>query len=160
MQIGDILKVQYFGFTHYGIYTEFGTVIHNSRKGGQVEEVNFYEFANGRDVEKSSITSHDPCLAVFRARQYLGQKYNVLRENCEHLVRKVTGKKQSVQVQKYIIAGLGAWLLLKSDNKKVKMLGATAVATALLTDPETSPIENVLTTTGLVGGAMLLTDKS
>jgi hypothetical protein len=160
IQIGDILKVQYLGFVHYGIYTEFGTVIHNSRKGGEVQEVEFYEFDNGREVQKSSITSKDPYLSVFIARQYLGQKYNLLRENCEHFVRKITGKKQSVQVQKYIIATLGALALWKSNDKRVRMLGATALATAFFTDSETSPIENVLTTTGLVGGAMLLTDES
>lgn len=160
IQIGDILKVQYLGFTHYGIYAGFNSMIHNSRKGGQVEEIDFQEFADGREVAISSIKSNDPYLSVFLARQYIGQKYNLLSENCEHFVRKITGKKQSVQVQKYIIAGLGAWALLKSNNKAVKMLGATVIAAVLSTDSETSPMTNVLTATTLVGGAMLLTAES
>jgi hypothetical protein len=159
IQIGDILKVQYLGFTHYGIYAGFNSMIHNSRKGGQVEEIDFQEFADGREVAISSIKSDDPYFSVFLARQYIGQKYNLLSENCEHFVRKISGKKESVQVQKYVIACLGALALLKSNNKAIKILGATVMATALLTDSETSPMANVLTATGLIGAGYLLLDK-
>lgn len=155
------MKAQHLGFTHYGIYTGFNSVIHNSKQGGQVEEIDFQKFADRRVVTASSIKSNDSYFSVFLARQYIGQKYNLFSENCEHFVRKVTGnKKESVQVQKNIIFCLGALAFLKSDNKTVKALGFTAIVATLLTDSETSPIENVLTTTSLVGGAMLLTDES
>lgn len=89
IKIGDILSVKYLGFTHHGIYVGFNSMIHNSRKGGQV--------------------------------------------------------------QKYVIVALGALAFFKSDNKTVKMLGAAIVATALLADSGTSPVQNALTTISLVG---------
>lgn len=151
IKIGDILSVKYLGFTHYGICAGSNSMIHNSRKGGQVEEINFKKFADGREVTVSSIKSDDPYFSVFLARQYIGQKYNLFSENCEHFVRKISGKKESFQVQKYVIVALGALAFFKSDNKTVKMLGVAIVATALLADSETNPVQNALTAISLVG---------
>ena len=54
-QLGQVLKIQYTGFRHYGIYVGNNTVIHNSKKYHRVEEIELEVFADNRKVELSSI---------------------------------------------------------------------------------------------------------
>ncbi|MFY2508821.1 lecithin retinol acyltransferase family protein [Vibrio pectenicida] len=159
-EIGQVLKIQYTGFKHYGIYVGNNTVIHNSKKYQKVEEIDLSNFADSRTIELSSIKAENPALAAQQAKKYLGIPYNLLSENCEHFVRTACGLvKESAQVQKYLIAILGTGVFLNSDNKVVKAAAGAATVTALLTPSEQSPVKNVAVATLATIGIALLTPK-
>ncbi|MFA0016621.1 lecithin retinol acyltransferase family protein [Vibrio lentus] len=90
-ELGQILKIQYIGFKHYGIYIGNNTVIHNSKTFHRVEEIDLEAFADNRTVQKSSIKAENPALAVQAARKYLGIPYSLFSENYEHFVRTACG---------------------------------------------------------------------
>ena len=106
--LGDVLKVQYLGFRHYGIYAGDGTVIHNSKKFKKVEEISIEDFSDGKQLSISSnIKTDNPELAVQTAKKYVGVPYQLFTENCEHFVRlSCSLVKESTQIQKYSIVAL------------------------------------------------------
>ena len=96
---GDVLKINYGAFDHYGIYTENGTVIHNSKKNKKVEETSIERFSENNKILVSSIKSENPALTVQTARKYLNIPYSLFSDNCEHFVRMSCGLvKESTQV--------------------------------------------------------------
>lgn len=158
-EIGDVLKVSYSTFNHYGIYTGNGIVIHNSKKYGCVEEISIDEFSDNRLVEVSTIQSSDPVTAVYTAQRYLGLPYGLFSENCEHFVRMACGVvRQSTQVQKYLIAALGIGALIRSDNTLIKAAGGAAVLATLLTPSEQSPVNNAAVASCLAAGIAYLSE--
>lgn len=159
-EIGQILKIRYTGFKHYGIYIGEGMVIHNSKKFHRVEEISIEEFADGRMVGLSRIVASDPTLAVQTAKKYLGLPYNLFAENCEHFVRMACGLvKESTQVQKYLISALGVGALLKSDNVVIQSAGGAAAIAAMLTPSEKSPVGNAAIAACLVAGIAFLANS-
>ncbi|EHK9186325.1 lecithin retinol acyltransferase family protein [Vibrio vulnificus] len=72
-ELGQVLKIQYTGFKHYGIYVGNNTVIHNSKKYHRVEEIDLDAFADNRTIQKSSIKAENPALAVQTARKYFSE---------------------------------------------------------------------------------------
>ncbi|WP_171757609.1 lecithin retinol acyltransferase family protein [Vibrio sp. 03-59-1] len=158
--LGQVLKIQYTGFKHYGIYVGNGTVIHNSKKFHRVEEIELAAFSDSRNIQLSSIKSENPALAVQTAKKYLGIPYSLFSENCEHFVRTSCGLvKESTQVQKYLISAIGVGALLKSDNSVIQAAGGTAALAAMLTPTEQSPVKNVAIATCLVAGIAFLASK-
>jgi len=102
---GDILRVKYALFTHYGIYTGNNSVIHYSGLvgNGKIERISLVDFKDGRVAEKIKVASRfSKNETVRRATLRLGEdKYNVVTNNCEHFVQWVcTGKHKSNQVRK------------------------------------------------------------
>jgi len=159
-QIGQVLKIQYRGYKHYGIFAGNNIVIHNSKKFSCVEEIDIESFANNRKIELSSIKSENPILAVQTARKYIGVPYNLFAENCEHFVRTSCGLvKESTQVQKYLISAIGVGALISSDNTVVKSVGGVAALAAMLTPSEQSPVKNVAIASCLALGVAFLASK-
>ncbi|ELT6289791.1 lecithin retinol acyltransferase family protein [Vibrio cholerae] len=159
-ELGQVLKIQYTGFKHYGIYVGNNMVIHNSKKYHRVEETDLTSFADNRNIEKSSIKAENPALAVQTARKYLGIPYSLFSENCEHFVRTACGLvKESTQVQKYLISAVGIGALLKSDNTVVQAAGGAAAVAAMLTPTEQSPVKNVVVAACLAAGIAFLASK-
>lgn len=98
---GTILETDAYGIIrHVGIATGYGTVIHASRRYGQVLETSEKQFSRGKPIR--TIT-HNSKLSgtqlVVRARQKIGQRYGVLTQNCEHFVQwVVSGAPRSEQL--------------------------------------------------------------
>ena len=68
--------------------------------------------------------------AITRARERIGEGYNLLRSNCEHFVTEVkTGVAQSVQVRDTVVTGAGITL-------GFGLIGAAAVGLAYLFSPK------------------------
>lgn len=159
-KLGDVLLIQYIGFKHYGIYSGNNTVVHNSKKFLKVEEISIENFKNGKEIIFSSIKALNPELAVQTAKKFLGVPYNLFSENCEHFVRVACGlKKESTQVQKYLITALGTGVLLKADNAILKAAGGAAAIGALLTSSEESPVKNAAVLACLVAGITFLASE-
>ncbi|MEZ9464972.1 lecithin retinol acyltransferase family protein [Vibrio splendidus] len=159
-ELGQVLKIQYTGFKHYGIYVGNNTVIHNSKKYHRVEEIDLDVFADNRAIQKSSIKAENPALAAQSARKYLGIPYSLFSENCEHFVRTTCGLvKESTQVQKYLISAVGVGALLKSDNTVVQAAGGAAALASMLTPTEQSPVKNVAVAACLAAGIAFLSSK-
>ncbi len=155
--LGDVLKVQYTGFKHYGIYAGDGIVIHNSKKFKQVEEISIEDFSDNRQPLISSIKAENPKLAIQTAKKYVGLPYGLFTENCEHFVRLSCGLvKESTQIQKYLITALGTGALLKSDNTIVQAAGGAAAIASLLTSSEQSPVKNAAIAACLAAGVAYL----
>lgn len=98
---GTILEVGVMGIVrHVGIATGYGTVIHASRRFGQVQETSETQFARGNPMRirpmRSTLTGSQ---IVARARGRIGQRYGVLTRNCEHFVSWATsGQSRSEQL--------------------------------------------------------------
>ena len=98
---GTVLSFTVYGvIKHFGIATGYGSVIHASRRFGRVEETEFTVFCDGRRARiipyASAISGSE---IVARARTKLGQRYNILLNNCEHFMTWVTeGKARSSQL--------------------------------------------------------------
>ncbi|MUJ29741.1 hypothetical protein GNP73_17385 [Aliivibrio fischeri] len=158
--LGQVLKVQYTGFKHYGIYIGNNKVIHNSKKYLKVEEIELEAFADNRQISLSKIKSDTPLIAVQSAKKYLDLPYNLFSENCEHFVRTACGLvKESTQVQKYLISALGIGALLTSNNTIVKSAGGAATIAAMLTPTEESPVKNAAVAACLFAGITYLASK-
>lgn len=159
-QPGQVLKIQYTGFKHYGIYVGNDTVIHNSKQHREVQEVDLTTFADNHPIQLSSIKASNPLLAVQSAKKYLGLPYNLFSENCEHFVRTSCGLvKESTQVQKYLISAVGVGALLKSDNPVIQAAAGGAALGSLLTPSEQSPVKNAAIASCLLAGIAFLASK-
>lgn len=98
---GTILETEAYGvIRHVGIATGYGTVIHASRRYGQVLETSENLFARGKPIRtiphRSTLSGSQ---LVVRARSKIGQRYGVLTRNCEHFVGwVVSGQARSGQL--------------------------------------------------------------
>ena len=98
---GTVLSITVYGLIkHFGIATGYGTVIHASQRFGRVEESDFAVFCHGKRANRIPYTSSIPgSEIVARARSKIGQRYNILLNNCEHFMTWVTeGKGRSSQL--------------------------------------------------------------
>lgn len=98
---GTLLEVDVMGLVrHVGIATGYGTVIHSSRRFGQVAETSQQQFSRGtpiRVVPYKAVLSGPEIVA--RARGKIGQRYSVMTRNCEHFVTWVmSGRARSGQL--------------------------------------------------------------
>lgn len=94
LEIGDHLVTERGKYTHHGIYTGEGKVIHyaglseEKNKTGPIEKVSIYDFTGGqlcsvREYKSEHTFSREK--VVKRAECRLGEnKYNLLHNNCEH----------------------------------------------------------------------------
>ena len=154
---GTTLKIDYGLYGHYGIADGLGCVIHNSKKHAKVVKETIEEFADGREILSSSITSENPAQAVIIASRYLEMPYNLITENCEHFARLSHGlEKESTQMQQYFIFALGAGIATKSKNKDIKLLAGSVALASLLTPNEESPFQNIGVTLAIAAGLIIL----
>jgi hypothetical protein len=159
-QPGTVLKLDFGTFHHYGIADGAGYVVHNSKKRLMVTRESYDEFADGRKILVSEITSANPSFAAIIAQRYIGMPYNLVKSNCEHFARLCHGlEKESTQIQQYLLAALGAGMAVKSDNSVIQTVGGTVALASLLTPSEESPFQNALIASLVVAGVMLLASK-
>lgn len=159
--IGTVLAIKYFGFTHYGIYTEDGRVIHNSKKYKKVVEISLEEFQDGRAVSVSpNIKAPLPESAVETAKRYIGLPYSLFGENCEHFVRMICGMvKESTQVQKYLIITASTGVIWKVRDPVAKAAAVGGAVGVFITPEEQSPFIKSLAGATLAGASTWETEN-
>ena len=115
---GDMVAVRFgIGLSHYGVVTQRGTVISNSRKNNGVVEQSFFEFADGRTVRLCGRREGLDALPVeARARKALGARYSLTHSNCSHFTR-WTYRRQPTAMQ-IASATLSALRDLASNSRK------------------------------------------
>lgn len=117
MAYGDHLFVYRKGYSHHGIETEEGRVIHYESDLWQkvigplrklappiIREVSLEEFSAGGEVKMRKYFDCDPPETVVRrARNRLGESvYNVVDNNCEHFaIWCKTGRHHSTQIHSF-----------------------------------------------------------
>ena len=154
---GTVLKLDFGTFHHFGIADGKGAVIHNSKLRKCVTIDSYEEFADGKKILISTITSINPSQAAIIAARYLGMPYNLIKSNCEHFARVCHGlEKESTQIQQYLLGALGLGIAIQSDNPTVKALGGSVALVSLLTPTEESPFENALIAALVLAGLLLL----
>jgi len=112
------------GYSHHGIYTGRGRVIHyggfcDALQSAPVEETSLEAFAAGNPVtvKPEPFARYLGAQAVHRARSRLGEdRYHLLTNNCEHFctwcVRGVARSEQVEACVRHPIAGFQVGLLL------------------------------------------------
>lgn len=90
---------------HLGILTDKGTIIDATPENG-VSERSFDDFAEGKEVFDGGYPGNMPAWQVIdNARLMCGEKYLLFGNNCEHLVSKAHGlKNSSPQLQQAFMA--------------------------------------------------------
>ena len=140
---GTTLILDFGTFNHYGISDGSGGVIHNSKKYHMVTHESEADFADGKDIIVSDITSNNPLYALDKAKRYIGMSYDLLQSNREHFVRLCHGLEvESTQIQKYFLVSVATGLAIKSNNLIIKTASAAASLAALFTSKEKSPFKN------------------
>lgn len=93
------------GIEHYGLWTGIGTVISASKRMGLVVEESIYEFSGGNPIVGKGYPSRLPPFAVIsKARQLIGQKWDLVFNNCQHFATQCHNVKHSPQLQLGIFA--------------------------------------------------------
>ena len=132
----------YTGYFHYGIADGLGNVIHNSKKYMKVVIESLDSFAEGKEVQMSSVTSDDKLNAAIRAKRYIGMPYDIIFNNCEHFAFLAHGHEpESRQLQEYFIMLIGVGLS-KSKDPIFRNVGIGASIGTMLTPSEKSPFKN------------------
>lgn len=119
-QPGTVLITDRGPYNHKGILAEpplLGrepTVVSASKRKGQVVEEPFREFLGGEAFLGTAYTPasrQEGIAAVRRARRWLGQSYDLFRNNCEHLIERAYNRRPR---SKQLIAGvvIGALIAL------------------------------------------------
>lgn len=140
---GDVVKVEYTTFTHYGIISDLHgedgmpMIIDLSSATGTVSERSWHQATMGRPVTKSRFTTNlSPVQILATARKWIGKiKYSLMGFNCESFVRFVLElPRTSQQVAASAItvpsAGLVAYHL---SNKNLVVTGLACLLTLALT---------------------------
>ena len=79
-------------YEHVGVMTDEGTVISASKRRGCVAEESPDEFSDGRPIYAKGYPGDLPADEVVqRAREMIGKRYDVVFNNCEHVVRHAHG---------------------------------------------------------------------
>ena len=107
LQVGDKIRVDRLGYSHYGIYGgnnwfDGREVVHNSKGGGVIRST-LAEFADGAPIIIESRVARnywEQQAIADRAISLLGKKYDLVNFNCEHAANWAqSGKAESLQVQ-------------------------------------------------------------
>ena len=156
---GTTLLLDFGIFNHYGIADGCGGVIHNSKKYFMVTHESEADFAEGKDIIVSDITSNNSTYAFNKAKRYIGMSYDLLQSNCEHFVRLCHGLEvESTQIQKYLLASAAAGVAIKSNNSIIKMASVAASLAALFTPKEESPFKNAAIASLVTASVVFLTN--
>lgn len=118
-QFGDVLSIPHGIYRHYMIVVGQDWVVHGSKEKKVVVDESLGDACTGKQIANHGRWSQLSDVEIFgRARNELGKPYRVLDWNCEHVVRRISGKKEaSPQVAMAVTAfvvGLGIfWLVRK-----------------------------------------------
>ncbi|MEZ8093614.1 lecithin retinol acyltransferase family protein [Photobacterium swingsii] len=156
--IGTVLKIRCTSYWHYGMSDGGGGVIHNSKKRRQVQFDTIDEFAEGREVIVSSITSDNPEQAFLYAKKFVGTPYNIFSQNCEQFVRQAHGLPvECTQFQRLMLVVFGSYLVIGEKNRFIKIAGVGILAGSFLSPSEKSPYRRAMKGAVIAaGGAMWL----
>jgi len=105
---GAVVAVSPLIATHFGIATDRGTVIANSKRKHCVCEETVEEFSGGWPIRVVGYLGNLGAAEVLnRARSLLGRPYDLLGFNCEHFVRQTHGlKPKSSQIRTALVLGV------------------------------------------------------
>ena len=112
---GDHIKVKKLPIYHHMIVVKVVSettirVIHNNKKGVKEKDLQYTPKEITLLVYECPYSRWE---IIMRAREHIGESYNLLWSNCEHLATKVrTGVKQSLQVQNGVAVGTGVALVV------------------------------------------------
>src|SRR5688572_3418756 len=117
MKLGSIISIWLGLYWHKGVVTSTWPhvlITHNSKSLGRVVEESFSAFSQGLRVHVEWTPSDQVAPAVvYRAKQCLGQKYDVSEFNCDHHTEYAkNGKPDSPQLSGWIGLGILGGLLL------------------------------------------------
>lgn len=93
LQTGDVVSAKAYGFIdHFGIISENGTVISNSKRHGSVVEQSLNKFSEAGPIKHhGKVGPLSRSQTVFNARSRIGQSYELFTNNCEHFIRWASG---------------------------------------------------------------------
>ncbi|MCW8327954.1 lecithin retinol acyltransferase family protein [Photobacterium sp. SDRW27] len=153
---GTVLKIRCSTYWHYGISDGEGGVVHNSKKRRRVQLDTLDEFAEGREIVVSSITSDKPERAYHYACQQIGRPYNLFSQNCEQFVREAHGLPvECTQFQQCLVAFAGSYIVLKADAPVLKFAGMGLLLGAMLSPSEHRPYSRAVNSARLVVGSTM-----
>lgn len=100
LPVGSVLSVDFGLYTHFGVVTGrdrrgLPVVTSNSLRRGGVFQESIETFCEGRPCKLVRAAGHDALLLAQRALSAIGQKYDLLRFNCEHFIEWVKGNAPS-----------------------------------------------------------------
>ena len=79
-------------YEHVGVMTDSGTIVSASKRRGCVAEESPEDFSDGRPIYAKGYPGELPAdQVVKRAREMIGKRYDVVFNNCEHVVRHAHG---------------------------------------------------------------------
>ncbi len=117
IQFGDVLSIPYEFYEHYMIVVEFDYVVHASKEKNAVVKEHWSEVSGDKQIRNHGRWgSLSDAEIIQRANREIGKPYDMINDNCEHLVRKIAG--MNVISPQVIGAGVilvgGIWLLTQS----------------------------------------------
>jgi hypothetical protein len=129
VQVGDMIRIQGFGYQHVGIYVGLcglngACVVHNCKGKGVILSTE-QEFSGGKQImmhQKATVPDHQRQQIAQRALSLLGTKYDLWNFNCEHAASYAqNGVANSPQIAGVAVLGLltigiAALSLLTSEN--------------------------------------------
>ena len=96
-----------FNIEHYGVATEFGTVVSASMRTGIVLEEDIEVFSGGYLIVSKGYPSNlNPSEVLYKARTAIGQKWDFFINNCQHFATSCHGQKNSPQLTAAISLGV------------------------------------------------------
>lgn len=121
------------GYPHEGIPFPDGSVVHASKRHGQVVRTSFAEFGEGAVVQVLwDLAVSDAGVVWQRARDSLGVGYDLWEANCQHFVRYCQGLEiESPAIQKLVIGSVATAtaVAVKDPRARVVALSVGACAT-------------------------------
>jgi len=163
---GDHIKVNRIGYTHHGIDTGDGNVIHYtgevaSKSNALVQKDRIDTFADGGKIK---VIEYDKCLPVSevirRATSRLYEKsYSLIFNNCEHFARWCkTGEHKSEQVKDSTSTFTGVGVSTLATTSSISVVSATGTVVGLSGSGVMSGLASVgsIVGSGAVGGVVIL----
>lgn len=98
---GEIIAARLpLGIEHFGVASGYGTVVSASMRTGMVIEESIEIFAGGYSIiSKGYPSALNPNVVMARARNSVGEKWDLLTNNCQHFATWCHENKHSPQLQ-------------------------------------------------------------
>lgn len=113
---GATIATNAFGpfYTHLGIMSDNGQVIHASKRVGEVVEESLAAFTQGNSWWLSPIKGNKPANEVISwARSRMGQRWDLFSSNCEHFVRMAHGLPKQCKQMVATVVSVAFFLFFK-----------------------------------------------
>lgn len=128
LNVGDHIYVRRLLYSHHGIYTGDGNVIHyageeKEKKDPLVRETDIADFLKGGKLRRRDHKKHlPPSETLSLVRKHLSNNgYSLTFNNCEHFATYcVTGKKESKQVRRVVGSLVGITLAITGTFIRIR----------------------------------------